>query len=162
MNAQAAPGWGNAHLSEIRPDTVALDPAEQLAVQQALVRYAFALDQQDLAALESVLTENATWTFKFAGENDLGPITGRAAILDFVREAIDAETDQRRHNLVNLVVHSADADAGTALAHAYLMLTSNAGGGSGVIATGFYTFRLERDGGQWRIAELFLGTDNAW
>ena len=46
--------------------------------------------------------------------------------------------------------------------HAYLMLTSNAGGGSGVIATGFYTFRLEHAGGEWRIAELFLDTDNAW
>ncbi|MTD54283.1 nuclear transport factor 2 family protein [Amycolatopsis pithecellobii] len=160
MSAQAAPGWGNAYLSRIRPGEVALDPAQQLAVHQVLVRYAFALDQQDLAALESVLTENATWTFKFAGQNDLGPVAGRAAILDFVREAIDAETDQRRHNLVNLVVHS--ADAGTALAHAYLMLTSNAGGGSGVIGTGFYTFRLEHDGGEWRIADLFLGTDNAW
>lgn len=94
------------------------------------------------------------------GRDDLGPVAGRAAILDFVRAAIDAETGQRRHNLVNVVVHS--ADAGTALAQAYLMLTSNAGGGSAVIATGFYTFRLDHDGGEWRIAELFLGTDNAW
>ncbi|NBH12138.1 nuclear transport factor 2 family protein [Amycolatopsis sp. SID8362] len=160
MSTPAAPGWGNAHLPEFRPGAVTLDPARQLAVHQVLVRYAFALDQQDVAAVESVLTENATWTFKFAGENDLGPIAGRAAILEFVREAIDAETDQRRHNLVNLQVHSADAD--TALAHAYLMLTSNAGGGSGVIATGLYTFRLEHDGGEWRIADLFLRTDNAW
>jgi ketosteroid isomerase-like protein len=160
MSAQAASGWGNAHLSPIRPGEVALDPAQQLAVHRTLVRYAFALDQQDLTALESVLTENATWTVRVAGQDDLGPVTGRAAILDFVREAIKAETDQRRHNLVNLVVHS--GDAGTALAQAYLMLTSNAGGGSGVIATGFYTFRLERADGEWRIAELFLGTDNAW
>ncbi|AQW50472.1 hypothetical protein ACIQPP_34215 [Streptomyces violaceusniger] len=42
------------------------------------------------------------------------------------------------------------------------MLTSNAGGGGGVVATGFYTVGLERAGGERRIAELFLGTDNAW
>ncbi|MFT9478875.1 hypothetical protein [Streptomyces sp. 11-1-2] len=65
-----------------------------------------------------------------------------------------------RRNLANAVFHSADAD--TALVHAYLMLTSNAGGGGGVVATGFYTVGLERAGGERRIAELFLGTDNAW
>jgi ketosteroid isomerase-like protein len=158
MSAKAAPGWGSTYLPAIRPGEVTLDPAEQLAVHQALARYAFALDQQDLTALGAVLTEDATWTFKIAGERDLGPVVGREAILEFVRDATDAETDQRRHNLVNVVFHSADAD--TALVHAYLMLTSNAGGS--VIATGFYTFRLERAAGEWRIAELFLGTDNAW
>ncbi len=166
MSAKAAPGWGGAHLAAIRPGQVALDPAEQLAVHQTLARYAFALDQQDLEALGAVLTEDATWAFKIAGETDLGPVAGRAAILAFVRDAMDAETDQRRHNLVNVAFHSANAD--TAQVHAYLMLTSNAGGSAnaggigGVVATGFYTFGLERAGGEWRIAELFLGTDNAW
>ncbi|MFG1642848.1 nuclear transport factor 2 family protein [Amycolatopsis sp. NPDC049252] len=156
MSANAASGWGSGHLPAIRPGAVALDPAEQFAVHQALARYAFALDQQDLPALEAVLTEDATWTFLIAGENELGPVAGRAAILEFARDAMSAETGQRRHNLVNVALHS--ADAGTALVHAYLLLTSN----GGVIATGFYTFRLEHAGGEWRIAELFLGTDNAW
>ncbi|MCS7477081.1 nuclear transport factor 2 family protein [Umezawaea endophytica] len=160
MSVTAAPGWGSAHLAAIVPGAVALAPAEQFAVHQVLVRYAFALDQRDLTALGSVLTEDATWAFTIAGRNDLGPVAGRAAILEFVREAIDAETDQRRHNLVNVVIRSADAT--TALAQAYLLLTSNAGGRANVIATGFYTFRLERSEGEWRIADLFLGTDNAW
>lgn len=160
MSAKAAPGWASTYLAAIRPGEVALDPAEQLAVHQSLARYAFALDQQDLEALGAVLTEDATWAFKIAGESDLGPVVGRDAILEFVLDTMDAETNQRRHNLVNMVFHSADAD--TALVHAYLMLTSNAGGSSSVVATGFYTFRLEHAGGEWRIAELFLGTDNAW
>jgi hypothetical protein len=84
---------------------------------------------------------------------------GRAAILDFVRGAMAAQTDQRRHYLSNIVFHS--ADVGTAVVRAYLMLTSNAGGSLSVIATGFYTFRLERAESEWRIAELFLGMDNA-
>ncbi len=54
MSAKAAPGWGSTHLAAIGPGAVALAPAEQFAVHQALVRYAFALDQRDLAALESV------------------------------------------------------------------------------------------------------------
>jgi len=159
MSTKTAPGWGRTYLAPIRPGEVALDPAEQLAVHQALGRYAFAMDQQDLEALGAVLTEDATWTFKIAGE-DLGPVVGREAILGFVRDAMAAETDQRRHNLVNVVLHSADADS--ARVHAYLMLTSNAGGTSSVVATGFYTFRLEQADGEWRVAELFLGADNAW
>ena len=55
MNAQATPGWGSTYLAAIRPGEVTLDAAEQLAVHQALARYAFALDQHDVEALEAVL-----------------------------------------------------------------------------------------------------------
>jgi hypothetical protein len=43
---------------------------------------------------------------------------------------------------------------------AYLMLTSNAGGSSTVVTTGFYTFTLQHAASQWRIAVLFVGLDN--
>ena len=133
MKATAASGWGRTHLTATPAGDVHIDPAEQLAIQQTLARYAFALDQHDPEALAGVLTEDATWTFTIAGETDLGPFTGRAAILDFVRGATDAQTDQRRHHLTNVVFHSADAR--TAEVRAYLMLTSNAGGSPAVIAS---------------------------
>jgi hypothetical protein len=44
---------------------------------------------------------------------------------------------------------------------AYLMLTSNAGESATVIATGFHTFTLEHAEGEWRIAKVFVGLDNA-
>lgn len=154
----AVPGWGSSYLTEMPAGDVDLDPEERFAIQQTLARYAFALDQQDLVALESVLTEDATWEFTVAGEVDHGPFAGRAVILDFVRGVMDTQTDQRRHNLVNFVFGS--ADAGTAVVQTYLMLTSNAGGTPSVITTGFYTFTLERSESEWRIAKLFLGMDN--
>ena len=160
MRVKAGPGWASTYLPAIGPGDVALDPAQQFAVHQVLARYAFALDQHDLQALGGVLTEDATWAIRIADDSELGPVVGREAILQFVQAAIDAQTDQQRHHLVNVTLHSADTDK--ALVHAYLMLTSNAGGDSGVIATGFYTFGLERSQGHWRIAKLFLGTDNAW
>ncbi|WP_326597905.1 nuclear transport factor 2 family protein [Streptomyces sp. NBC_01803] len=132
---------------------------EQLAIQQTLGRYAFALDHGDLVTLASVLTEDATWTVNIAGEVEQGPFVGHAAILGLVRDATEARTDQRRHNLINLVFHHADTD--TAVVWAYLMLTSNAGGSVNVIATGFYTFALRHADGEWRIAKLFVGMDNA-
>jgi ketosteroid isomerase-like protein len=159
VTTTAAPGWASTYLKAPPPAGVNIDPAARLAVQQTLTRYAFALDQHDLTALESVLTEDATWTFTIAGEAGLGPLAGRMAILGFVRAAMDAQTDQRRHNILNIAF--ADADADTTEVQAYLMLTSNSGGSPRVITTGFYTFTLKRVTGEWRIANLFLGMDNA-
>ncbi|RNG26999.1 nuclear transport factor 2 family protein [Streptomyces botrytidirepellens] len=159
MTATAAFGWGSSHLDTTPAGEVDLDPAERFAVQQTLARYAFALDHGDLVTLAGVLTEDATMTLTIAGEIEQGPFIGRAAILDLTRNATEAQTDQRRHNLTNMVFRS--ADAGTAVVWAYLMLTSNAGGSPTVITTGFYTFTLQHTEGEWRIAKLFVGMDNA-
>jgi len=120
--------------------------------EAVLARYAYALDQHDPAALAGVLTEDAVWEFVIAGE--VSPVTGRQAILDFVRDSTAGQTDQRRHHLTTVVVENTTAQA-------YLMLTSNAGGSPTVITTGFYTFTLERADDEWRIAKLVLVMDNA-
>ena len=159
MKTTSVPGWGSSYLTETPAGDVDLDPAERLAIQQTLARYTFALDQHDLVALEGVLTEDATWTFTIAGEAGPGPFAGRMAVLDFVRGAMDTQTDQRRHNLTNIVFHS--TDPGTAVVQAYLMLTSNTDGSPSMITTGFYIFTLQRVNNEWRIAKLFLGMDNA-
>jgi 3-phenylpropionate/cinnamic acid dioxygenase small subunit len=159
MSGKVTPGWASAHLRPIRPGAVSIDAAEQLAVHQTLVRYAFALDQQDLAALEGVLTEDSRWSFLFANEVERR-FDGRAAILDLVRTAADSATDQLRHTLSNIVLHSADAT--TAEAQAYLQLTSTSSTGVTLIGTGFYRFSLRQGTGGWRISELFLGTDTSW
>ncbi|MFI6937307.1 nuclear transport factor 2 family protein [Streptomyces sp. NPDC050287] len=159
MTTTAAFGWASSHLTATPAGKIDLGPAEQLTVQQTLARYAFALDHGDLVALESVLTEDATMTLTIAGGLEQGPFAGRAAILDLTRDATKAQTEQRRHNLVNVVFRSADPS--TAVVWAYLMLTSNTGGRSNVVTTGFYTFTLQHTEGQWRIAKLFVGLDSA-
>ena len=53
MTTTAASGWGSSYLTTTPAGEVNLDPAERLAVQQTLARYAFALDHGDLAALEA-------------------------------------------------------------------------------------------------------------
>ncbi|MGW0083012.1 nuclear transport factor 2 family protein [Streptomyces sp. NPDC003393] len=158
MTTTAAFGWGSSHLNTTPVGEVDLGPAEQLALQQTLTRYTFALDHGDLVELEDVLTQDATMTLSIAGEVEQA-FVGRTAIVDLVREATKEQTDQRRHNLVNIVLRR--ADAGTAVVWAYLMLTSNAGGNASVVTTGFYTFTLQHTAHQWRIAKLFVGLDNA-
>lgn len=130
------------------------------AVQQTLAHYAFALDQQDMNALKAVLTEQAVWEFRIAGTDQIGPILGSTAILEFARRSMPADTRQLRHNLTNIIIDT--TGTGSARVQANLMLTSNAGGVAGLLATGAYTFSLDFDEGSWRIAKLFLNTDNAW
>ncbi|WP_216207052.1 hypothetical protein [Amycolatopsis aidingensis] len=50
-----------------------MSPAERLAVHETLARYAFALDQHDSTAPETVLAEHATWTFEIPGEPASAP-----------------------------------------------------------------------------------------
>jgi ketosteroid isomerase-like protein len=126
-----------------------LDPAEKVAIHETLARYASALDQRDPAALEGVLTEDATWTFTTADGKTLGPIPGRAAILEFVAGAAAAQTAQQRHHLTNIVVQGAGE------VRAYLMLTED----GRLATTGSFTFGLRCVQDEWRIADLRLDLD---
>jgi hypothetical protein len=87
----------------------------------------------------------------------LALVRAATAALALVRAATAAHTDRRRHNLVNIVLGA--ADGGTAVARAYLLLTSAAGETPSVVTTGLYTFTLRRAGGGWRIATLVLDMD---
>ncbi|WP_427921606.1 nuclear transport factor 2 family protein [Streptomyces sp. cg40] len=128
-------------------------------LQQAVAHYAHALDELDVPALEALLTEDTTWTFTMPGRAALGPVAGRAAVLDFVRAGHRAQAGRVRHHLGGVVVTRADAD--TAEARAYLVQTRNTGASIRTISTGVYTFGLRRSDGRWRIAELALALDNA-
>jgi ketosteroid isomerase-like protein len=133
-------------------------------LQQVVAAYAHALDELDVPALEAVLTEDTTWTFTVPGRGVLGPVAGRAAVLDFVRDGHAARTGKVRHHLGNVLVTTADADTDTATdtaeVRAYLLQTENTGEDVRTLSTGVYTFGLRRSGGGWRIAELTLALDN--
>ncbi|MDX3454693.1 nuclear transport factor 2 family protein [Streptomyces sp. ME02-8801-2C] len=128
-------------------------------LRQVVAHYAHALDELNVPELEAILTEDTTWTFTMPGQGVLGPVSGRAAVLDFVRDGHTAQTGKVRHHLGNVVVTT--TDAATAEVRAYLVQTRNTGESIQVISTGVYTFGLRRSGGGWRIAELMLTLDNA-
>jgi ketosteroid isomerase-like protein len=128
-------------------------------IQQAVANYAHALDELNVPELETVLTEDTTWTFTMPGQGMLGPVAGRAAVLDFIRDGHTAQTGRVRHHLSNVVVTM--TDAATARARAYLLQTRNTGESIQVISTGVYTFSLRRSDGEWRIARLTLTLDSA-
>ncbi|WP_327280731.1 MULTISPECIES: nuclear transport factor 2 family protein [unclassified Streptomyces] len=53
-------------------------------LQQAVANCAHALDELNVPELEAVLTEDTTWTFTMPGQGVLGPVAGRAAVLDLL------------------------------------------------------------------------------
>ncbi|WP_367325909.1 nuclear transport factor 2 family protein [Streptomyces sp. HUAS ZL42] len=128
-------------------------------LQQAVAHYAHALDELNVPELEAVLTEDTAWTFMMPGQGVLGPVAGRAAVLDFIRDGHTAQTGRVRHHLGNVVVTT--TDAATAEVRAYLLQTRNTGESIQMIASGLYTFSLRWSDGRWRIAELALTLDNA-
>lgn len=128
-------------------------------VQKAVADYAHALDELNVPQLEAVLTEDTTWTFTMPGQGVLGPVVGRTAVLDFIRDGHTAQTGRVRHHLSNVVVTT--TDAATAEIRAYLLQTRNTGESIEMISTGIYTFSLRRSDYGWRIAELTLALDNS-
>lgn len=87
------------------------------------------------------------------GQRVFGPVAGRAAVLDFIRDGHPDQTGRVLHHLGNAVVTT--TDAATAEVRACLVQTRN-------ISTGVHTFGLPRSDGGWRIAELTLTLDNAF
>ncbi len=71
-----------------------------------------------------------------------------------MKENWATQTGPTRHNLTNVIVDRADAT--TAEAQAYLLMTSAAG----PITTGSYRFTLRRDENSWRIVNLDLVMDS--
>ncbi|MDH6554046.1 ketosteroid isomerase-like protein [Streptomyces sp. SAI-117] len=128
-------------------------------LQQTVAHYAHALDELNVPELESVLTEDTVWTFTMPGQGLLGPVAGRAAVLDFIRDGHTAQMGRVRHHLGNVVATATDAD--TAEVRAYLLQTRNTGESIQMISTGVYTFSLRCSDGRWRIAELALTLDNS-
>ncbi|MER5436030.1 nuclear transport factor 2 family protein [Streptomyces sp. NPDC002588] len=127
-------------------------------LQQAVARYAHALDELNVPELEAVLAEDTTWTFTMPGQRVLGPVSGRTAVLDFIRAGHTAQAGRTRHHLSNVVATT--MDAATAEVRAYLLQTRNTGESIQIISTGVYTFGLRQSDGEWRIAELTLTLDN--
>ncbi|MEV8098969.1 hypothetical protein [Kitasatospora sp. NPDC085879] len=70
-----------------------------IAELQQAVAYAHALDELHVPELEAVLTEDTTWTSTMPGQGVLGPVAGRAPVLDFICDGHTAQTGRVRHHL---------------------------------------------------------------
>lgn len=136
--------------------------SERVAIDHALIaerlaRYCWGNDVHSRAMLEDCFCAEALWEGTVGDAHAVGPLRGRERIVDWLSGFWPHQRDQRRHMVMNSVVEELTGDR--ALLLAYVLLTSARDGEVTVVTTGYYRVRLRRDGGEWRIDELFGGFD---
>jgi SnoaL-like domain len=156
------PAWATSS-GEIRlePPSAGLDAhsaADRLLIVETASRYAWAYDERQLAVLGAVCVDDAVWLGSVAGALVIEPLVGRQAIVDWLEGHMAAQTDQRRHNALNLVIQEQTETSATALS--YLLLTEAHDGVASVVSTGVYRFSMVKAvEGVWRIKQLWAGFD---
>jgi 3-phenylpropionate/cinnamic acid dioxygenase small subunit len=141
------------------PSSTVTEVGRHLAARVVLARYAAALDEHDLAALEALHDVAATWTFTTAGQPAVALIEGRTAILGFVRGAPRTPEERQRHVVTNVdVLPGGGTDVE---ARGYLVLMSVVSGSVTIVGTGTIRLRLVRDADRWRILALAVEFDSA-
>ncbi|SHN38384.1 nuclear transport factor 2 family protein [Cryptosporangium aurantiacum] len=127
-------------------------------IENVLNRAAWGYDENDVDLLAEQFTETATLTLQIGRDGDVvGPFEGRAAIHKLHADSLAAQTDQRRHNISNLVIVKETAD--TASVTSNLTLLSIENGALKVISSGWYRDDLVKQGSGWLIATRHIYLD---
>ncbi|WP_101523530.1 MULTISPECIES: nuclear transport factor 2 family protein [Nocardioides] len=132
---------------------------DRSAVEELANRYSLAYDTADLDTLESVFTEDATFSMVIAGGDKLsfGP---RDAIMKLMGDSLSSQTDQRRHVNTNLIVEG--TEGGVTRTKHYLTLMGTENGAITLLSAGLYSSEIVEDGGRLRFKTLHLDLDKAY
>jgi SnoaL-like domain len=132
--------------------------ADREAINDVLADYAWANDAKDEGILRRIFAEDSRFSLEIAGvEEPIGPFEGRDAIVEFIYPTVKAQTDQRRHAIVNTRFLEDEADS--AKVRAYLLLNVIDGGALDVKSAGVYDVDFARDGDAWVITSMHLALD---
>lgn len=113
-------------------------------IGRALYRFARAMDERDWAALDAVVAEDAT------ADLGMGPVSGRAAIVAFMRTFLD-DCGPTQHLLGNLVI---DVDGDRATSRCYVSDMHKGAGDKAHLSfstLGEYHDSWVRRDGRWRM-----------
>lgn len=127
-------------------------------IENVLGRAAWGYDENDVDLVAAQFTEDASMTLQIGRDGDtIGPFEGREAIRKLHADSLAAQTDQRRHNVSNLLVNAETADTASTVCN--LTLLSIEGGAARVLSSGWYRDELVREGGGWLIRTRHIYLD---
>lgn len=126
-------------------------------LENALARYALAYDDGDLDGVERSFAEDSVLTLQIAGNDLVGPMTGRPEIMKLFRDSHESQTDQRRHITTNILV--TETGENSAATVSYVVITSAENGALTVLTTGKYEDEWSRDGGEWQLTKRHIALD---
>jgi hypothetical protein len=134
--------------------------AERVLIAERMYRYGWAFDERQIDALSECFTDSATWQASIMGTSSIGPFNGRGEIISFMKGFWPIQSDQRRHNITNVIVESQSEK--TVSVMAYLVLMSASEQGLKPVTTGFYKVEMIKLDGTWKIQNLLVGFDLAY
>ncbi|WP_433506583.1 nuclear transport factor 2 family protein [Pseudonocardia halophobica] len=127
-------------------------------IENTLGRAAWGYDENDVDLIAAQFAETATMTMQIGRDGDtIGPFDGREAIRKLHADSLAAQTDQRRHNISNLVIVKETADSASTTSN--LTLLSVEGGAIRVLSSGWYRDELVKQGDTWLIASRHIYLD---
>jgi hypothetical protein len=130
---------------------------DKLAIYELVNRSAWSYDSARLDVMGECFTSDATMSFRIGGGDLIGPYAGRDAIIQRIRDSLNAQNDQRRHVISNMFFLS--EERGRATVSSNLTLLVIAAGQLRVLSSGLYRDVVCRAAGAWRIAERLLELD---
>lgn len=127
-------------------------------IENTLGRAAWGYDENDVDLIASQFIETATMTMQIGRDGDtIGPFDGREAIRTLHADSLAGQTDQRRHNISNLVVVKETVDSASTTSN--LTLLSIEDGAIRVLSSGWYRDELVKQGDAWLIASRHIYLD---
>lgn len=138
-----------------------LSTQDQLDIQYLLARAGSTLDDHALDDLGPLFAENASFSLRIARGELMGPFEGRTAIIDMMRSAVSAQTDQRRHVISNIFLGPQRED-GTVEVTSNLTLLATENGEIQLLSSGVYHDRVIRTEAGWQLLTRHLELDRPY
>ena len=128
-----------------------IDAGLKLEVHELLSRAAYALDEQDLQMLGACFAPEAEFRMQIAGNAPIPPFVGHAAIMELMRNAMAAQTDDRRHVVSNIFFEAGETDA--RVISNLTLLATESGVGSPDERRHSTAIRVVKRDGRWLLAD---------
>jgi 3-phenylpropionate/cinnamic acid dioxygenase small subunit len=138
----------------------ALDVKEKLAIHELFARAAYGLDERNLDMLKQSFATDAEMTLRIAAGDLIGPFVGQDGIMSLMKDALEAQTDKRRHVISNIFFESEQADKATVVSNLTLMATHN--GEISLLSAGIYHDQVVKVGAEWKLWRRHLELDKSY
>jgi SnoaL-like domain len=128
--------------------------ADLNALHQLFSVYAWSMDGRELHRLNDVFAEGSSFAGTFPGGEFA--FEGKAELVGFITDTTNAQTDQRRHQISNIMLE------GPNKGRASLSLVVIDGGVVTLKTTGVYTVDLVEEAGGLRFKKMQLDLDSGF
>lgn len=135
-----------------------IDATTRLDILDLLGRAAYALDQHDMALIETCFAPDAVMVLDIAGVEGTPRFEGRDEIIGLMRDSAAEQTDQRRHVTTNTIFEGVSEGVVSVVSNLTLTGVENAQQ-IRLITSGLYRDRVRREGDAWVLAERRIDLD---